>query len=305
MHDADEKGKHMSKAEMWTIAYRKKVEGKTLLNDVETPFTVVPNTWRYWCADPHLYEYQGKTWLFAELYDRVLCRGVIGCRALDADRDEAWRVVMREPFHLSYPHIFELNGEICMIPESYVANEMRLYRAVKFPEQWELVRVLKTGYCAVDTTVFEWDGVRWMLTFQLKDEEEILRLLPLDGGESSGDGIEIKRNDPNARPAGHLFRSNGGWIRPAQDCTESYGCALNFYQAKMESGSYSETIIHKIRPVDIRSNWKTVPEGIHTYNFTDCYEVIDLKGHEVTCLGLPVRAWGWGMRRLKRLLGRK
>ena len=64
----------MRKFENWTVAYRRRNGNATLLEDIVSPFVCIPNTWRYWCADPHIFEENGKTYIFAELYDRVLRR---------------------------------------------------------------------------------------------------------------------------------------------------------------------------------------------------------------------------------------
>lgn len=69
----------MRKLEFWTIAYRIRLHGQTILDDMDSPFTAIPNVWRYYRADPFLFERDGRTFLFAEMYDRLLRRGVIGC----------------------------------------------------------------------------------------------------------------------------------------------------------------------------------------------------------------------------------
>ena len=38
-------------------------------------------------------------------------------------------IVLAEPFHLSYPYVFEWQGSHYMIPESGAAKSVRLYRA--------------------------------------------------------------------------------------------------------------------------------------------------------------------------------
>ena len=47
------------------------------------------------------------------------------------------QVVLDEPFHLSYPYVFEFEGEHYMVPESHQDRSLRLYRAVDFPTRWE------------------------------------------------------------------------------------------------------------------------------------------------------------------------
>lgn len=101
----------MKKFEFWTIAYRKR-GAKLLLEDSTAAFHIIKNTWRYWCADPHLFENEGRTYVFAELYDRVLRRGVIGCCEITDNGYTPWKIVLKMPWHLSYPHIFKKDGDI-------------------------------------------------------------------------------------------------------------------------------------------------------------------------------------------------
>ena len=291
----------MRKFENWTVAYRRRMDGKTLLNDTERPFSVVRNTWRYWCADPHVIEHSGNTYVFAELYDRVLRQGVIGCCELTEFGPTAWKVVLRMPWHLSYPHLLVQDGAVYMIPESYVANEIALYKAVEFPYQWEKTTVLKGQFCAVDSTVFAYGGELWMLTLQFINDHERLVLYRCNG-ERLSRGLCAAQDDPNKRPGGHFFKVGEELYRPAQDCTQSYGCALNLYKIEQVSeDNYLEKLIRKIRPDELHSNLPRRAEGIHTYNFSEHYEVIDLKGYEVDPLFYVMRPIWFIWRRLKRV----
>ena len=53
-------------AESWNVAWRKQGVG-SILKDKKTEFTVIKNSFRYWAADPFLFEYEGKKYIFAEL----------------------------------------------------------------------------------------------------------------------------------------------------------------------------------------------------------------------------------------------
>lgn len=292
------------KHEFWTIAYRKRQGESTLLDDGQTPFQMIANNWRYWYADPHLICRDGKTWVFAEAYDRVLRRGVISCCTISENGATPWKVVLKQPYHLSYPHLVEKGGEIYMIPESYVANEIAVFRAKCFPDQWEKVAVLKQGGEPVDSTVFHFDGKRWLLTMTMAGGADRLMLYSLSDEGICHDGFCVKEADLNSRPAGYLFQSGGRWIRPAQDCTESYGCALNFYEVTHVSGNrYEERLIRKIMPEELKSDLNYVSKGLHTYNMTDEFEVIDFKGYEIDPLAYMMRPVWFIWRRVRKVFG--
>lgn len=48
----------------WCCAVRFNTDGHTVFDDLETPFTVLKNSRRYWCADPFLYQRDGQYYLF-------------------------------------------------------------------------------------------------------------------------------------------------------------------------------------------------------------------------------------------------
>lgn len=288
------------KHEFWTIAYRERQGNATLLDDRDTPFRVIPNNWRYWYADPHVICVDGKTWVFAEAYDRVLRRGVISACQITENGTTPWKVVLKQPCHLSYPHLLRKDGQIFMIPESYVANEIAAFRVKHFPDQWEKVTVLKRGGESVDSTVFHFGGERWMLTLECSEDK--LMLYPLADDGISGAGFCAKASDPNARPAGHLFQVGDKLVRPAQDCTESYGCALNLYEVNAVSENrFEETLLCKIHPDKLRSDLNRKAEGIHTYNLTEEYEVLDFKGYETDLLFWVMRPVWFIWRRIRKV----
>jgi hypothetical protein len=262
---------------------------------------VIPNTWRYWCADPHLFELDGTTYVFAELYDRVLRRGVIGFCQLTEKGPSKWKIALKTPFHLSYPHIFAENDGIYMIPESYVGGEIALYRAEKFPAKWVRIQPIRQGLAAVDTTRIPWESRTWLLTqTQTDDNTDCLMLMTEDGTKDWC----ISKNDPFCRPAGPVFRHNGRLIRPAQDCSDGYGKALRFHEiTAVGEGLFQEHLLTQVTPDQIRIDRKHAPQGIHTYCQSDIWEIIDLKD---SCLDL----WFYIMRpvwflwnRLKKLKG--
>lgn len=282
----------MGKFEYWTVAYRLRTGEKTLAENQADPFTVIKNTWRYWFADPHLVVQDGRTWVFAEQYDRVLRRGVIGCCELTPSGPTPWSVVLKMPYHLSYPHLVSAGAEWYMIPESYVADEIAVYRAVDFPWKWEKVRALKQPFCAVDSTTFEAGGKNWMLTLRFLSGQEQLILFPMDETGICGGGLCVAANDPHKRPA--------------QDCTESYGCALNFYEVtEVNEAAYRETLLAKVKPSDLKTDLGRVPAGIHTYNVTETYEVIDLKTYETDWLFYLTRPIWFVWRRVRKLWKRR
>lgn len=295
----------MRRFEEWTIAYRARQPDRLLMEDQSESFSIIPNTWRYWCADPHLFDYNSRTYVFAELYDRILRRGVIGCCEISNSGCTPWKVVLKMPWHLSYPHVFSYDNSIYMIPESYAGSEISVFKAIEFPVKWEKVHILKADCVAVDSTLFFTDDKCLMLTLEEKEGRSCLNLYAVQNGTLSGTPCCVSEDNGNIRPAGHLFFYQEKLIRPAQDCSESYGCALNFYHVtRLDEAACEETLLKKIYPTAIRTDSNLVPSGIHTYNVNERYEIIDLKEYKIDIWFYIMRPIWFVWRRIKKICGR-
>lgn len=201
-------------AESWNVAWRQKSRG-SILSDKKTEFNVIKNAFRYWAADPFVFEHGEKTYIFAELYDYVKCKGCLGYYELSSSSPK-WVSVIEEDYHLSYPYIFENKEGIFIMPESGANKELTLYKAVSFPDKWEKVDVLRKNVQYGDTTPFEWEGHKYALTYDVENVNYKLVLLDLENEDKDR---EISCQNINCRrPAGAVFLLEGKWIRPAQDC---------------------------------------------------------------------------------------
>lgn len=180
-------------------------------------------------ADPFMIRQQNLWHMFFEVMNRRTGKGEIGW-ATSADGFE-WkyqRIVLAEPFHLSYPYVFERQNEYYMIPESHKTAEIRLYKAAPFPMEWTYVSTLLTGSRFTDSSVFRYAG-RWWLFTETNPEIrfDTLRLYYAD--ELQGPWREhpkspiIQGNPHIARPAGRVVVLPDRIIRYAQDCYPTYG----------------------------------------------------------------------------------
>jgi hypothetical protein len=196
-------------------------------------------------ADPFLAR-EGDNWLmFMEVMNAETGRGEI---ALARSRDGVeWSyegVVLREPFHLSYPYVFASDGRHYMIPETLGAGAVRLYAGDPFPKKWRHVRDVIPGEYA-DPSIFERDGRWWMLCCGNPSRHDMLNLfsapaLDADWREHPISPL-IENDNRRARPAGRVTICDGQPIRFAQDCRPHYGSAVRaFLVAEITTASYSE-----------------------------------------------------------------
>src|SRR5918911_245017 len=113
-------------------------------------------------ADPFMLRADGHWHMFFEVMNSRSRKGEIAL-ALSRDglRWDYRQIVLDEPFHLSYPYVFEWRGEHYMIPETLPQRSVRLYRADPFPTQWTFVKNLIDGEYA-DPSVFYFKKRWWM-----------------------------------------------------------------------------------------------------------------------------------------------
>jgi hypothetical protein len=126
-------------------------------------FEVVQDDGARFYADPFLHRANGRTFLFVEEYPYASRKGLISAAEVVGDRVLSAPVpVLKRPYHLSYPFVFEHEGEFYMIPETGENRSIELYRAVEFPWKWELSAVLMEGAAFSDATVLFHDGLWWL-----------------------------------------------------------------------------------------------------------------------------------------------
>ena len=133
-------------------------------NAALSPAMIVDNPRAHFFADPFLIERDGRTICYVEDYSYRLDRGRIAALELRDDEVISLGPVVEEPCHMSFPYIFEYQDDLFMIPETFEAEEINIYRCTDFPMGWERYGSLMDDIEASDTMVFEHDGRWWMLT---------------------------------------------------------------------------------------------------------------------------------------------
>jgi hypothetical protein len=184
-------------------------------------------------ADPFLLPHGGEWHLFFEVLHHGSGLGEIGWASSADTRDWTYRgIVLREPFHLSYPHVFMADGQVFMTPETLGAGAVRLYRADPFPNRWVPVAELVPGAMA-DPTPFRFDGRWWMFACPAPASHDALALFhadALEGPWTEHPASPLIRGDKSrARPGGRVVLPGGRPIRFAQDCGPRYGSGVRAF----------------------------------------------------------------------------
>lgn len=242
---------------------------------------LIPPPDRFW-ADPHVLRKDGLYWLFYEEYEYRTKRGRICCRAFDAQGQPQDPVVALErPYHLSYPQVFEYQGEIYLVPETWQNRQVELYRASEFPTRWELVRVLLVDIVAVDATLVFHEG-RWWLFANVQEtpggstfnELFLYSTDDLLGGEwEAHPANPIVSDVRRARPAGGLFAIDGVLYRPAQNCAGRYGSGIVINRIdRLTPDEYAET---PVQSAD--ASFAPRIGSLHTLNYANGLVVADAR----------------------------
>ncbi len=229
-------------------------------------------------ADPFPIERNGGAWLFLEDYPLAEGRAVISCAPLAPDgRVGAAEVVLRSEGHLSFPHVFEDDGEAYLLPESSAAAVIRLHRATDFPRGWQPVADL-LPIPGLDTTVFRHAGRWWLFTTVREPRGGAYLLLLFTSAELTGPWRSHPRNPVSsdvrvARGGGAVFHAGDDLIRPSQDCSRTYGYAFGLNEiVRLTESDFEE------RPrVTVDPSWSRGLVGTHTYNRSERFEAVDGK----------------------------
>jgi hypothetical protein len=221
-------------------------------------------------ADPFMLRARGRWYMFFEVMNAQAGKGEIGlATSKNAVRWHYQQIVLRESFHLSYPYTFQWNDTYYMVPETYQAKSVRLYKAVEFPTRWTLVTTLLGGDDFVDPTIFHFNDHWWLFTDLSRPPfyAGILRLFHADRLE--GPWIEhpkspVVEGDPHiARPAGRSIMLNGSIIRYTQDCCPEYGTRVRAFQiTELTSTTYREQAVD-LPPIVQASGKNWNQSGMH------------------------------------------
>lgn len=180
-------------------------------------------------ADPFLFVFAGVTYLFYETLKEK--KGVLGCFRREGGKWVDLGLVLEEPWHLSYPQVFEDGGRVYMIPEScdfrgqFKCGAVRLYEATDFPRGWRLASVL-IGEPFSDSSLLRLGGHCYLSCGREFPSEaaELWHAPSLSGPWSRHPESANHNQSRRLRRNGGAFLCEGGALwRVAQDCNGAYG----------------------------------------------------------------------------------
>ncbi|WP_349359929.1 hypothetical protein [Stappia sp.] len=265
-------------------------------------------------ADPFLWRYKERLWLFVEEFvysDRL---GRLVAMELD-DRLRPGPVMPILPLrtHASYPFLFEEDGRLYMVPETCALGTLDLYVCEAFPDRWRRVRRLREGVDAVDTALFRQGGWWWLVTCEKPAGADGGRGLCVYRSRDLLDGafeplpVNAERQFADrdfgyGRGAGSVFADGEGLLRVMQKNETYYGEAVEVRRISgLERDSYSEVAVAEGHPLEHVARLVS-PHHISMHGDAVAFDVRDRLGFVSGLPGLG-RRWSAVNAATKRFLG--
>lgn len=207
-------------------------------------------------ADPFVAENAGKRYIFVEEFPYATRKGVISVFEVDEARARRLGVALEEPYHLSFPFVFQKDGGYYMVPEGQGGGELVLYECTNFPLKWRRKKIIMSKVCA-DTIIFEHDSRWWMLT-SIKGEgpaENSAELHAFYADDPLGEWQPHSKNPvvvdaSKGRNGGILTDEEDGTYRVAQRAGfRTYGDGFAIFRIdELTPDSYRETLVREVEP---------------------------------------------------------
>ena len=192
-------------------------------------------------ADPFLYVKEETLYLFYES-QRSGDRGLI--RMMKTNNLVDWTepvTVLQEPFHLSFPFVFDYGSSIYMIPESQVTDSIRLYKGNEDLTDFTLERIIlskprtsdvKFNFCdshilIKDNLFYLFTSVayKWTYHLELYYTDDLLHHEFVEHPSSP-----IYVGNDFGRSGGSIIHLDDNYYRISQNCSKGYGGNISLHR---------------------------------------------------------------------------
>lgn len=232
-------------------------------------------------ADPFLLDHQGELYLFYEAFEKTGTNAWIEVCRFDGEVLGPPSVALRCDYHLSFPQVFVHEGEVYMMPETNQTDRVEIWRAKRFPDEWELHATALEGMMPADSCLLFHEGKWWLFSnlsdhLAFQEHSSALYLFEVDGPALK----DIKPHPLNpvvigsdvSRNAGSVFAANGQLFRPSQNNSNGvYGYGLNLMRIdRLDAQEYKETLVQRILPDELNA------KGVHHLSYANGRFVLDV-----------------------------
>lgn len=212
----------------------------------------------FW-ADPFLIHFGGDTYVFFENYEYNKKKAKISCARIENNLLVDVKDVLDLDYHLSYPFIFEEDGEIFLMPETNENKRLEIYKCIDFPTRWELYSTAFEDEQVADAFFYDDEKKQKWLFINKKrvsynDMANELYIYKVDSIKL--ENIESHKQNPvvidsrTARNGGAIFEYENEIYRPSQANIDGiYGRGLNINKIKkLTLEEYSEETVVTVKP---------------------------------------------------------
>jgi len=246
-------------------------------------------------ADPFLFIKDEKLLLFYEYqkWDDPGCIAMIKTSDLRTWTEP--QIVLKESFHLSFPYIFEDDGNIYMIPESQEHDSIRLYQANKDLTSFTFIRTLlnqeRTNdihFNYNDSHIYKKDDKYYLFTSYQKNwmyyQELFITDDLLKGKFIKHPMSPICASNEFGRNGGSLIQFHDKLLRVTQDCHKNYGDNISLMEiTELDERNYKEQLFkHNVFP-----NNSIFVDGGHQLN------IIQFQGKYIYATDYKINKWAW------------
>jgi hypothetical protein len=218
---------------------------------------ILPPEDRVW-ADPFIWRQGEDFYIFCEEWLYREPHGHISVMQVSNQGEvlSPAKPVLKEPYHLSYPFLFEYEGALHLLPEGGASRMLEVYQCEEFPGRWRKRTTLMRNIRFTDAALFPHHDRWWLFLTMRRGLYALNRDLflfwadtPLAQNWTPHPSNPVIRDIQSARPAGRVFEVGGKLYRPSQNCLIRYGHSLRINEIiRLDTKGYEERLIGEVRP---------------------------------------------------------
>lgn len=262
-------------AEEWNIGILAKSIDSVENTDMKNVIWADQNKNHTYRADPFYIPSPHNRVIF-EKYDYKNQKANIASLELKNDRfQKEEKLELELENHLSYPFIFEENGKLHLLPESYTSNKQLHFT---FDSKWNKEKDFVMDEHFMDASLLFHEGYYWLFCSK-KDQLNNAGLYIYFSKKISAtfephplNPVKIDIN--SARPGGTPYSNEGKLYRPSQNCSKTYGGSIIINEIiRLSTIDFKESFYKELLPHE-KSIYK---DGLHTLSNAGEYCLVDGK----------------------------
>ncbi|WP_334184909.1 glucosamine inositolphosphorylceramide transferase family protein [Novosphingobium sp.] len=244
-------------------------------------------------ADPFGFDDGSHLHVFAEQYDYRTRHGVIERLTFDCElRLVDRRLVLEEPWHLSYPQVFAGEGAVWMLPEAHRSGKLTLYRGSEDLVRWRPECIIALDCVPVDASILRHEGRWWLFYSSAEDRETKQGSLHLAWAEcltgpwTPHPANPVRCDKASSRPGGAPAVLGGRIMLPTQDCSQTYGGAIRpLWIDRLDPDHFATS---SGAALAFPPGAPAGCEGMHTLNACGDFTLLDVKTIDRSLKGLAL-----------------